>query len=691
MKNNSFDVKLGALGYVMLTLSAPSWAATVNATVTSATENKLTDAPLVQTLPTLTFKAVATPKDPDISAVAKTIVTREEMERYGDQSISDTLRRATGFQMPTPGQGPRGGGGASGMRFRGGGAPTFLINGEPVQGGPRGGMSIIDNITPDMIERIEIVKQPSVAQASVASAGVINIILKEPLNDTIGGTIKLGYGVKKSGQQDEERKQVTLQADGRNEALSYSVSANQNWSDTTSITQTQTATSSTNQRRTTNRTSQVFSPRLEYELDEQKKLVAELFYRNNESNGLRNNQVQDDKNDSIRLNTRYERKEDGQSDKIRLSAEHQNETQLTRSPLNTFYTDETIDEYGMGYDGVRKFDATKQLKFGVDAKGSSLESNVAETLDEQRYALYAEGSLKFTDQQTITLGARQEWLNRRGLVDYNNQHLSPVLAHLFNITPQWSLQTNLSQAFRSPNSDRLVSTVSVSTDTDAGTLNNPDRGGNPSLKPERINAFETTLAYNTAAGGVNLTAYNREIKDYIERTIQLEGSRYVERPQNQHEATTYGVEASGRYALKQTDAGHAFMLNTQVSTVRAKVEDRFNQKRLANDVAPYSASAGLNYSYQPWKISTALNVGYTPEFTRALDNQPYNRTTNERYNVDLSATKRFTEGWAVSLNLRNIFSTDYKERLTSQSDGSLFQARNNQAIPSALLTLEKKF
>lgn len=62
---------------------------------------------------------------------------------------------------------PRGNNPASGMRFRGGAGPTFLINGEPVQGGPRGGMSVIDTITTDMIERIEVVKQPSVAQASV--------------------------------------------------------------------------------------------------------------------------------------------------------------------------------------------------------------------------------------------------------------------------------------------------------------------------------------------------------------------------------------------------------------------------------------------------------------------------------------------------------------------------------------------
>jgi outer membrane receptor for ferrienterochelin and colicin len=614
------------------------------------------------------------------------------MLQYGDQSIMDALRRAAGFQLPTPGQGPRGGGGASGMRFRGGAGPTFLINGEPVQGGPRGGMSIIDTITPEMIERIEVVKQPSVAQASVASSAVINIILKEPLDSRISGSIKVGYGkYEDSEKQSKSEQKISLQADGRENQWSYSVSANQMWVDNTSLTKTETSAGTREQSRTVNRSMQMFSPRLQYDLDDQQKLIAELFYRNIKMDGYSANQTQDDKNDSIRLNTRYERKDKDLSDKIRLSVERQTETQLTRSPQNTIYTDETIHEYGLAYDGMRKLDPTRQIKFGVDTRSSNLDSNVSNRLDEQRYALYAEGSWRFTDRQTITLGARQEWLNRSGLVDYQDQHLSPVLAYRFDLTEQWSIQTNLSQAFNSPKTDRLIPNVTVSTDSDAGSLNNPDRGGNPDLKPEKTSAVESTLAYDSANGGMSLTAYHREIKDYIEKVIALEGSRYVERPQNQNQATTYGVELSGRYALKQTDAGHSFMLNGQISTIRAKVEDEQHNERLVSDVAPYNASAGLSYNFKPWQLSTSMNVSYTPEFTRGLDGQPYDRTTNQRFGLDLSATKRFTGGWAASLNLNNLLSTDYKERLTNQSDGSLYQARTNQGMASFQFSVEKKF
>ena len=658
---------------------------------TEATQLKENESP--KQLKTLVFAAEQTPaKDPDISAVAKTIVTREEMLQFGDQSVNDALRRAAGFQMPTPGQGPRGSSGSGSMRFRGGGAPVFLINGEAVQGGPRGGMSIVDSITPEMIERIEITKQPSVAQASVASSAVINIILKEPLDDArISGNVKLGYGITQSDQKEEQRKNISVQADGRDGAWIYSVSANQMWNDSKSSTEIENINGTRQQIRTTNRTNTMFAPRVEYQIDDQQKLVSEIFYRKNESDGSSSNQVQNDKNDSIRLNTRYERKDKGDSDKVRLSIEKQNETESTRSNQYSSYIDETVNEYGLAYDGVRKFDESKQVKFGLDARANALASNIADTLDEQRYALYLEGSWKFSKRQTLTVGARQEWLERSGLVEYSDQNLSPVLAHRLDFNDQWSLQTNVSRAFKSPNSNNLMPTVSISTDADAGSINNPDRGGNPNLRPEKITALETTLGYNTTAGGVNITAFHRDIDDYIEKVIRQEGTRFVERPYNQDQATTYGVEISGRYALKQTENGHSFMLNGQLSTVRAKIEDTDHNTRLASDVAPYTASTGVSYNYQPWQLASSINLSYTPEFTRALDNLPYDRTSNKRVNVDISATKRFPKGWATTLSARNILSTDYKERLNNQSDGALYEARVNDAIPSFLFSVEKKF
>jgi outer membrane receptor for ferrienterochelin and colicins len=669
--------------FLLLCLGQTAWAEqnTPNAEVTEAT----------QQLKTIQLKAQDSQNNTEreISAIPKTIISQEEMLLYGDQSVQDALRRAAGFQMPSAGQGPRGNKAASGMRFRGGSAPTFLINGEAVQGGPRGGMSIIDTITTDMIERIEVIKQPSVAQASVASSAVINIILKKPLNTLLNGNVRIGYGDVDADDQSESRRQISLQADGSNTAWAYSFSANQMWNDneSTSLTTTRDRADE-HQRVRSDRTSQMFAPRLEYQLDDAQKLIAEVFYRNNQSKSNSRQQQQNNDNDSIRLNTRYERSNEQGSDKIRLTAEQQTETQRTISERRQSYTDEQIDEYALAYDGVRKLDPNKQVKFGLDARNARLASNEAETLDEQRYALYLEGNVRLNDQNTITLGARQEFLQRDGLVDFHDQYFNPVLAHRYDFNDHWSLQSNLSQAYRAPRAQSLMSNVTISNDSDAGSLNNPDRGGNPNLRPEKIAAFESTLGYNTPSGGVNITGFYRDIDDFIENAIRLEKGRYVQRPQNMKNAETYGVEVSGRYAIKETKAGHAFMLNAQLSTVHATVDDGIEQ-RLASDVAPYTASTGISYNFKPMRLATSVNLNYTPQFSRELENQPYERTTNARFNIDASATKTLDHGFGLTLSARNLLGTAYKEFLTDAE--GLYQARHTKSIPSYLLTLEKKF
>ena len=57
----------------------------------------------------------------------------------------------------------------------------------------------------------------------------------------------------------------------------------------------------------------------------------------------------------------------------------------------------------------------------------------------------------------------------------------------------------------------------------------------------------------------------------------------------------------------------------------------------------------------------------------------------------MSFTKRFEQNWSASVNARNILSSDYKEVLRDQRTGALYQSRINEAIPSFMFTVEKKF
>src|SRR4051812_20684513 len=104
------------------------------------------------------------------SITAKIIVGREEIDRFGDSTLGDVLKRLPGVTI----QGRPGRGGAIRMRGLGNGYTQILLDGERVPPG-----FSLDSISPDQIERIEILRAPTAETGARAIAGTINIITRE--------------------------------------------------------------------------------------------------------------------------------------------------------------------------------------------------------------------------------------------------------------------------------------------------------------------------------------------------------------------------------------------------------------------------------------------------------------------------------------------------------------------------------
>jgi outer membrane receptor for ferrienterochelin and colicins len=143
-----------------------------------------------QTIDTIdvTSKRNATTDRRDSSA-AKIIFTREDIEQYGDSNLGDVLRR-----LPSVTQGGRPGrGGPIQMRGMGGGFTQILINGERIAPG-----FSVEQITPEQVERIEILRAPTAETGTRAIAGTINIILREALvakNNEFRGGVQADRGL----------------------------------------------------------------------------------------------------------------------------------------------------------------------------------------------------------------------------------------------------------------------------------------------------------------------------------------------------------------------------------------------------------------------------------------------------------------------------------------------------------------
>ena len=95
----------------------------------------------------------------------RTTVGRDELTRYGDNSVSAVLKRQAGVSVV---------GGEVRMRGLGSGYTQILVNGEPVARG-----FSIDSIPPALIDRIDIMRTATAEFGAQAIAGTINIIMKK--------------------------------------------------------------------------------------------------------------------------------------------------------------------------------------------------------------------------------------------------------------------------------------------------------------------------------------------------------------------------------------------------------------------------------------------------------------------------------------------------------------------------------
>jgi len=144
------------------------------------------------------------------STAAKIIFGREELDRNGDSSLGEVLKRLPGVTVG----GRPGRGGDIRMRGMGNGYTQILLNGERA---PRG--FSMDSLTPDQVERIEIIRGSVAEYSTQAIAGTINIVLREEYKQKdIDLKLSLGY------EQGRLAPNVSVTVPGEIGSLSYALS-----------------------------------------------------------------------------------------------------------------------------------------------------------------------------------------------------------------------------------------------------------------------------------------------------------------------------------------------------------------------------------------------------------------------------------------------------------------------------------
>lgn len=119
------------------------------------------------------------------STAAKIIVGRDELDRHGDSTIGEVLKRLPGVTVP----GAPGRGGGVRMRGLGSGYTQILLDGQRVPPG-----FSLDTLAPEQVERIEVLRAPTAETGARAIAGTINIVTREGFRRRLND-LKLGFAV----------------------------------------------------------------------------------------------------------------------------------------------------------------------------------------------------------------------------------------------------------------------------------------------------------------------------------------------------------------------------------------------------------------------------------------------------------------------------------------------------------------
>jgi outer membrane receptor for ferrienterochelin and colicins len=651
------------------------------------------------------------------STAAKIVVGRDEIERYGDSTVGELLKRLPGVTM----QGAPGRGGAIRMRGLGGGYTQILLDGERVPPG-----FSLDSLTPEQVERIEILRAPTAETGTRAIAGTINIITREGLRKRIND---LKFGVALEGDQLSPglswTRNDSLESMVYNLSLSAldlkrdsegSVATSNQMLDGGATTLAQNEQfASHEQRRRLN-----LSSRLQWRGEPGEALVLAPFVVLSQGHTQRqavltqsvgllpppyaNAQSDSDNRYSmLRLNGQWNRRL-GDTTRVEVRAglgEARNANQTLRNEygaagaLLRVIDDESdvrdrslnatgklfalVDgEHsivsGAEFEGTRRAEARSTLQNGEPLLAEFGENFHAAT---SRFALYAQDEWNPTAHWSAHAGLRWE-----GIVTTGDQADGSPARNLSNV---WSpivhavwkpepasrdqLRMSLTRSYRAPTLQSLIARPSISARYPVPGPNiptSPDREGNPELRPELATGIDVAIERYLPGGGLfSANLFRRNIGNLIRSVTTLQAvawanvPRWVAQPKNIGDAVTQGLELEAKFRL--TDFWPEALpldVRANASLFRSRVASVPGPDNRLDQQPPATANLGADYRFRGVPLTLGGSVNWNPAYTTRLS-EVQTVDQGRKLVVDANALWVFAPGVQVRLTANNLAPADY--------------------------------
>ena len=656
------------------------------------------------------------------STAAKIVIGREELDKQGDSTLGEVLKRLPGVTI----QGAPGRGGGIRMRGLGGGYTQILMDGQRVPPG-----FSIESITPDMVEKVEILRAPTAETGARAIAGTINIVLREGVR-TNPDDLKVGSSFEHGHRSDSVNWTHNIKSEGLNGTMTLSAMNAWRPEDNDALTVTDaTGLSTTRLSRNTlnlgHREGMNANARLMWRGEEGRTLILMPFVVYSEYSSL--GQIAETKtinggspvSDSANTtnNSRFVlTRLNGQWNQ-RFSADSRFEFKFTlgQSEYNYRFSQVAAGNTGL-FNSLQESQSFKDLSQSWNGKltqvlgnGHQLVSGMelegvrrtevanAEVADDvgnmrartQRWAAYTQDEWSINPKWSAHAGIRYESIltegrNEEGQKNNKSSVLTPLLHAVWKPIPESrdQVRMSLTRSYKTPTLFDLVGKTALSRDTNSPTRT--DRISNPGLKPELAVGIDLAFERYLAGGGVlSANVFRRNISDLIryvttERydTVWAPGQRrFVSSPTNVGDAITQGLELEAKFALNQVWSEALPMdVRSNISFFNSKVLDVPGPDNRLDQQPKMTANLGADYRIRAIPLTLGGNININPDYDTRRSLQQWRYQGAKRV-ADVYGVWKFNPATSLRLTISNLVPRDYLTGTTFNGNGIRETTNNN--------------